>query len=221
MSAADSMRDVIALLAPTFKSAKFKKRHHTFNRPIEPGLVHVVNFQLGQFPIGQYEIPGFRPNLYGKFTVNLGVFAQEIFEATLQRPSKPFVQEYDCEFRVRLSGLFDPPRDQWWSFERPPGELASELEDHLQKYASNWFARYSSRDAILQNPFGGDRVPGWPRRGPVALAIMQAHRGEKAKARELLRAYLLEERRDPRNPRHREWVLELAARLGFEASEVE
>jgi hypothetical protein len=50
----------------------------------------------------------------------------------------------------------------------------------------------------------------------VALAIMLAHRVDRAGARAPLRDYLAKERRDPRNPKHQDWVLEVAARLGFE-----
>jgi hypothetical protein len=32
-------------------------------------------------PIGKYEVPGFRANLWGKLTVNLGVFVHEMYEA--------------------------------------------------------------------------------------------------------------------------------------------
>jgi hypothetical protein len=50
----------------------------------------------------------------------------------------------------------------------------------------------------------------------VALAVMLAHRDERSAARALLRKYLIEER----NPKHHEWVLDLAARLGFEPNDL-
>ena len=108
-SAAAVMASVVSALAPALKVTGFKKRRHTFNRIAEPGLVHVVNFQMGQFPIGAYEIPGLRPNLYGRFTVNLGVFVREVYEATQRTTASAFVQEYACEFRVRLGRLLSPP----------------------------------------------------------------------------------------------------------------
>ena len=108
------MAAVVASVAPTLKAAGYKKQRHTFTRIAEPGLVHVVNFQMGQFPIGAYEIPGLRPNLYGKFTVNLGVFAREVYELTQRRTAPASVHEYSCEFRVRLGELFTPPGDVWW-----------------------------------------------------------------------------------------------------------
>ena len=51
-AAADVMSAVVSAVAPTLKAAGFKKQRHTFNRLAERGLVHVLNFQMGQFPIG-------------------------------------------------------------------------------------------------------------------------------------------------------------------------
>jgi hypothetical protein len=51
----------------------FRKLGRSHNRMTAGGLIHVVNFQMGEFPIGDYVIPGLRENLYGRFAVNLGV----------------------------------------------------------------------------------------------------------------------------------------------------
>jgi hypothetical protein len=215
------MAVVVSGVAPSLKGRRFKKQRHTFNRIAELGLVHVVNFQMGQFPIGAYEIPGLRPNLYGKFTVNLGVFVREVYEITQRGPAPAFVQEYACEFRVRLGELLMPPADTWWSLTDDSSALVAELAALLEGCGQAWFEQYATRDAIVRVPDGPAQPAGWPRRAGVALAIMLAHRGDRAGARASLRDYLAKERRDPRNPRHRDWVLEVAARLGFERGEVE
>ena len=38
----------------------FRKKGRSFNRPVEDGLVHVATLQMGQYPIGEYVIPGIR-----------------------------------------------------------------------------------------------------------------------------------------------------------------
>jgi hypothetical protein len=181
----------------------------------------VVNFQMGQFPIGAYEIPGLRPNLYGKFTVNLGVFVREVYEATQRGAAPTFVHEYSCEFRVRLGELSSPPSDAWWSLSDQTQEAAVALADDLRLRAEPWFSRYATRDAIVRAQGGAERWPGWPARAPVSPAVMLVHRGEKARARDLLRDYLAEEGPNPRNPKHRDWVFELAKGLGFEREQLE
>lgn len=220
-SASAVMSAVVSAVAPTLKAMGFKKQRHTFNRIAEPGVVQVVNFQMGQFPIGAYEIPGLRPNLYGKFTVNLGVFVREVYEVTQRTTASAFVPEYACEFRVRLGELLTPPADTWWSLKDDAGNLAAELAEHLDGRGRAWFAGYATRDAILSVPSGGPAPPGWPARAGVALAVILAQRGERAKARTTLHDYLAAERLSPRNPRHRDWVLDVATRLGFQGEEVE
>src|SRR5262249_41248071 len=90
---------VVKSVAPLLKEAGFKRKRHSFNREVEPGLIHVVRFQAGQFPIGDYEVPGMpwlRQNLWGKFTVNLGVYVNEVWVATSRQPAPEFAQEYHC-----------------------------------------------------------------------------------------------------------------------------
>ena len=71
--------DAILLdLKPFLKEREFRVRARAFNRTTIDGLTQVVQFQMGSFqPPGTQEIPGLRPNLYGRFTVNLGVYVPE------------------------------------------------------------------------------------------------------------------------------------------------
>ncbi len=67
-------KEVVRFLKPL----GFKNKGRTFNRETEQGVWQVINFQSGQFPLGdKYVVPGLREDMYGKFTVNLGVFVQE------------------------------------------------------------------------------------------------------------------------------------------------
>src|SRR6266513_3447983 len=79
-----AMEAVVAATAPVLKKGAFRKRRHAFNRSRESGVVAVLNFQMGSSePSGSYEIPGFKDNLYGKFTVNLGVAFDEMWKVDL------------------------------------------------------------------------------------------------------------------------------------------
>jgi len=58
---------------------------------------------------------GFRQNLYGKFTVNVGVYVPELHAYGYTGGGKlSFIHEYDGWVRERL-GILGPERqDLWW-----------------------------------------------------------------------------------------------------------
>jgi hypothetical protein len=204
---------VVKSVTPMLKEAGFTRGRHTFNREVERGLIHVAGFQAGQFAIGNYEVPGLRANLWGKFTVNLGIFVNEVYVATQRRPPPEFVRDYDCEFRVRLGELMEPPADRWWPLDREFDTVVTEVREALRLRAMTWFTDFASRDSILAAD--GARPPaGWPARADVARAIILVRRGDVARAQALLDEYLTEWRRDPRNPGHEPWVRALAEDLG-------
>src|ERR1700709_1123710 len=83
----------------------FKKGGRTYNRILDSGLVQVVNFQMGEYPIGDYVIPGLRESYYGKFAINLGVYLPCVFEIEGEPGPKRIVRDYHCEIRERLGAL--------------------------------------------------------------------------------------------------------------------
>ena len=104
----------------------FKKKGRTYNRIVGDELIHVVNFQMGQYPIGNYVIPGIRESYYGKFTVNLGVYLPYVSQLERGSVAKRNYHEYDCEIRERLGTLAYGGQDVWWSLDnsaRATGEL--------------------------------------------------------------------------------------------------
>src|SRR5688572_2664900 len=94
-----------AQITAFLKPLRFRKKGRTHNRRTEGGLVQVVNFQMGAYPIGENVIPGLRESFYGKFAVNLGVLIPCIYETEWQKPVPDFTQEYDCTIRDRLGTL--------------------------------------------------------------------------------------------------------------------
>src|SRR5437867_5045677 len=96
-------------IAPELRKQGFKKQRNTFNREAEDNMIQVISFQMGQhMPPGTPEVPGVRENLYGTFTINLGLYFGEV--AGLDNRSRPkFVRDVDCHLRQRL-GLLLPDR---------------------------------------------------------------------------------------------------------------
>ena len=138
-------------IAIFLKGQGFRKKGRSFNREAEKGIIQVVNLQSGTFPIGKYEIAGFRESFYGKFTVNLGVAIDEIWRVSYSKlVIKGIWQEYDCTIRTRLSELLYG-RDQWWKITNDTEAVAHEITLGLSDKALPWFNQFDCREKILKN----------------------------------------------------------------------
>lgn len=191
---AATMKAVVGELHPRLKERGFRKRRHTFNREPEPGLIQVVNFQMGPYDVGDpVEIPGLRENLYGKFAVNLGVFLEEIHASLAEFDRPKFVAEYHCEIRKRLGELIADEGEVWWNLEHEPTVLAADVDDALQGSGFPWLDSLASRDAILQAWYRTENEIGLAPRGQLVIALIHWHRGEEEIALRLLREYVRQE----------------------------
>ena len=205
----------------------FRARGRTFNRPKPDGLIDVVNLQMGAFdPPGTQPILPYRPNLYGRFTVNLGVYVPEAEslltplehrmnagprDAPLE-PWRPpeFVQEYRCHVRRRLGELASETGDRWWTIQSDPTLLA-DLQARLERDALPFFERFGSRDRILGELGRGQPTQESPPR--ILCALVHFARGERTEARALLQRQADETRVS--HPGHSGYVREIAVGLGL------
>lgn len=208
---ARALDEIQGLVAPELKARKFRSRGRTFNRPTSDGLTHVFNIQMGSFdPPGTTYHPGLRENLYGRFTVNLGVYVPEVASFHGGGPPKSWIQDYNCCLRTRLGALGLENKDLWWSI-RARDEVLDDLLPRVSHDAMRYFATYTSRDQILSALEGKSQntSAGGPPR--IICAIILAQRGNTSQARELLK----EQARETRNPGHPAYVRALAERLGL------
>jgi hypothetical protein len=194
------MATVVSEAAPLWKAAGFRKRRHGFNRTTESGLVQVVNFQMGPFePPGSEGAQAMRKslglagNLYGTFTLNLGVYVSDMVLEDYERQAG-WVNEYNCQLRMRIGELLAERRDIWWSLDDP--DVATRVAiDALQEAGLPWLDHLKSRDAILEayervGRFGVGLSPA----GPIRIAwLLRARDPQRAEA--IFRAYLEEPRR--------------------------
>ncbi len=150
-----AMKEVVAQVQPMLKAAGFRKRTHTFNRTVEPGLVQVIKYQMGPYdPPGLVEIPGLRENLYGLFSVHLGVFVEEAWRLDVGRfgPEGPpavkdWVNDYDCQLRRLIENLAGESINHMWRLDDQ--SVGPAMVDLLHSDAFVWFDRFGSRTAIL------------------------------------------------------------------------
>jgi hypothetical protein len=124
--AAERLKEVVGTLLPTLKSAGFKRRGTTFNRPSGDGLVHVVAFSTRTRGAGPA----------GEFTIRVG--AAPTGDAA-------WVAESSCTSRRTIGELEDPPVDRWWSLDDV--ELAGWAAFHsLTLYGLPWLDGLQRRD---------------------------------------------------------------------------
>jgi hypothetical protein len=194
----------------TLKPLGFKKKGRTFNREIEKGIFQVINFQAGPYPIGHnYEVPGLRENLYGKFTVNLGVCVESLRKLNYPAESKTFYKEYECQIRVRLGTLLKG-HEYWWTLGQNIESITDEVNIGMLTVGNNWFEGIDNKEKIIKN-FGNPPYD-WSRRAKLDVALI-VWLEDKEKGTKLFNDYL---NTIPVSTNgHKEYVEELAKELGI------
>lgn len=211
---ATAMNAVVSLVRPVLKPAGFRKRGNAFNREAAPGLVHVIHFQMGRFsPPGTAGIPGLRQNLYGKFTVNLGVYLDQVNRFQDLPPAGNFVSEYSCQLRRRLGFLLDPPEDRWWPLDNP-AETGRVMRELVGGPGLDWLKQYGSwtaiRDALETAPSPSRIVSGGPDR--LLATRMRLAEGDVAAAQRNFSAWIATV--DRQRP-HYDYLCEFGRRHGL------
>jgi hypothetical protein len=187
-----AMDELQASVRPFLKELGFRGRARAFNRTTSDGITQVIEFQLGRFDPPGTQYVGFRQNLYGKFTVNVGVYVPEMHKYTYPGGGElPFVHEYDCWIRARLGTVGPEHHDIWWDLESVH-EQAAEVFHRIERDALPFLARFETRDAILQQWMQENSdVSKFDRsRQQTACAIIMAIRGRRGEARSILSAAL-------------------------------
>jgi hypothetical protein len=179
---------VQAQAAGQLKPLGFRRSGRTFNRQAPSGFVQVVNFQMGQYPVGDsYELPPMRINLYGKFTVNLGVYVPEVAELYGPQPRGKVVQHYDCQLRARLGDFIAPRQDRWWPLDSDWVQSAPEVLRYLLGEGLGFLERFSTQKAISQNWVAyADRL-GLAANARIVAAVLAHDSGSTTEARRLLK----------------------------------
>jgi hypothetical protein len=203
------MDDLQAALRPAMRRWGFRARGRTFNRGTRDGLTQVISLQMGSFdPPGTVPIPGLRPNLYGWFTINLGVYVPEVAKHYGGGEAGTIVHEYHCCVRARLGKLGPEQTDTWWDL-RSEG-LGLGLQQRLERDGLPFLERFATRDAILGDLMGKtENIHLSPPR--IVCAIILIERGRRDEARRLLAAQAGE----AENPHHQAYVRRLAEKLGL------
>lgn len=189
----------------------FKKNGKTFNRRLEDGIIQVINFQSGQYPIGgNYVATGLRENLYGKFVVNLGVCIESLYNLQSPTENKKYYNESECQIRERL-GILLTGQDYWWTITDDNKKITEEVIWGLETKGLEWFSGVDTKDKIINNN-GHLPYKSSPRaKLDIALIVWL---DDKDKGSELFKEYYYGI--DPSMSSHKDYVRDLAQQLKIE-----
>ncbi|MPQ99549.1 hypothetical protein GB931_16825 [Modestobacter sp. I12A-02628] len=180
----------VATVRPVLSAAGFRKRRHTFNRTVEPGLVQVVSYRLPpRDPPGSTEPPVPVPR--GLAFMALGIFVEEAWRLDLGRfgPDGPpldksWVNDHDCQLRRPTDGVGDTLA-QGRRIDNP-GTGHAWVRDLGDVFA--WFDRFGSRAAIIDAleaaPVDSYEIAGWESDRMLAVR-MRWGAGDRRRAQEL------------------------------------
>lgn len=206
----DSKSILDAIHKEIFTSLKpqgFKKKGRTFNRKTEEGITQVINFQTGQYPVGDsYVIPGLRENLYGKFTVNLGVCVDDLCILSFPYQTKEFYQEYDCQFRQRLAQL-TKEQDYWWPLTVNCQKVIEDILQNINAAGLAWLNQFATREEIKAN---------WTQNGSPRAKLdfgIIMLKTDKESGQKIIQEYVDE--LGPSKNDHKKYVIDLAKELGL------
>ena len=131
-----SLNQIQSLVYKILKNEGFKKFGRTFTKNVDEGIIHVINFQIGQ------------RNLEGHFTVNLGVYIKELDET--KSNSKKIFYDYDCHIRVRLCELSNDLSD-WIKLDKNADDISELIIQFLMSDGISWFNLFNSKKSIIIN----------------------------------------------------------------------
>jgi len=145
------MDEIQKLVDPDLKKLGFKKSARTYNHSIEKGIIRVIHFQMGAFDppnIDATPVPqALKPDLYGKFAVNIGVYVAEIAQAAFPHKERKFVSESSCALRMRLGRTKN--KEFWWNLSAPIDVVAENVRTLLLADGMAFLNQFSTRAAII------------------------------------------------------------------------
>lgn len=211
----DRIRIVENEVHAALKPLGYKKKARTWNRTAEPGVVHVIQMQLGRFdPPGTVEIPGVRENMHGRFTINVGVYVAEVEQhlSAFAANRSETIAEPRCCVRTRLAQIAGDP-DTWWPSAATDASL-SDIVTRLRRDALPFLDEVGTRDGVVRISASHTPEEHWGSRRPIIGAVILATRGDLDAARPLFEAanrYELE-----RSSTQTTYARDLAARFGIQ-----
>ena len=177
----------------------FRGSKRVFRREPEAGFKQLIDLGMARA----------NSSYYGKFTVDVGVFIHEVHAAMNDWKPSRMTTLVDCEVRARLPTL-DSGEDRWWDLRDPPSTFKGEVRRLLEEVAVPFLDQIDSREKLVREweRRGSDKI-GLPPRGRLSIAVIEAARGNRKRAAQLLD----EEEENAAHIGYREFVQRARARV--------
>jgi hypothetical protein len=216
------LNEIQSRIGTDLKPLGFTEKGRTFRRETEFGILQIIALQAGQFELGRPLPPQarhLRPNLYGKFTVNLGVFVADIHDATNQPISSGrVINDAHCAIRTRLGPLSEGS-DIWWSILEADEREIEDIIALIVHVGLPFLDRFRTRDLIVSDWIafneGAERLSNVARLDVAKILLAQ---GDAVGAKRLFEDHLRQweaKGSEAHRQGHTTYVRELAAKLGL------
>jgi hypothetical protein len=154
---ASGLDTVQKLLSDRLRAVGFRLFQRNFNRLQPDGLIHLINFQAGPYPLGGNEIPGLRDNVHGKFTINLGIAVPLLHRLELGATTPKKSYRFGA-IETRLGTLAEGT-DIWWSVAPPYPELTEKIWDLLVRFGFPFFDHFPDHLSIARHYLERGELP--------------------------------------------------------------
>ena len=200
---ASRLDEIQNIIKPLLVARSFKQQNRSFTRSVETGLVQVVAFGMA----------GSTSSYYGKFTVDIGVYIEEVYLHYHSWEKKPprKISTSHCEITRRLPTFLPGVEDKWWELSGPIGEIVEELSNLLLNYGLPFLESLLTRKSIIEKSEIDIDFLGLPPRGKTSMAIVNMYLGHKDKAEALLKSELEQNLNKP----YSKFIREVLTDLGF------
>ena len=204
----DAIQDAANLV---LRPLGFRKRGRSHNRITPQGLVQVVNFQMGEYPIGNYVIPGIRESSYGTFVVNLGVLLPCIYRL-YKFPMPKTVRDGHCSIRSRLH---HENGNEWFSFTNDTVATPANIVGLLRQEGIPFLFQFESYNDVISYFSTHGALPDQNRgRSCLEAAVVSRELGDIDASNRLFE----QAHHDSNHKDFQSYVVEVAARFGFVVS---
>jgi len=167
---------IVNLVGQELRPLNYQKSNRLFNRFQPDGIIHVIDFQMGL----NWSI------LWGKFTVEIGVFLPEVFSALYERKVARFARSLDCIERKRLGALGKEGKDHWWDLTGDLDQIGNDISKLLVGYGERYLSQYNSRLEFISKWEQKRWHSELSQHDVLALAIIYSYLGKIKQANELL-----------------------------------
>jgi len=170
-----TMDAIIHPIGLELKALGYRASSRIFNRNQPDGIIHVVHFQMG-----------LRWSIRGRFTIEIGIFVPEVYEAFFGKVTPKFIPSYFCEERERLGVLGKKNEDIWWELSGSEKNVIHEILKLLLDDGERYLAQFGTREKLLSQYEQERQRKALSQRKILMMAIILTHLGKKGQAKDLL-----------------------------------